>query len=35
VQSEIKAGTVKIPSAFSMSADEINKLRDSVNAAKN
>ena len=35
VQSEIRAGTVKIPSAFTMSADEINKLRDSVNAAKN
>ena len=35
VQAEIKDGTAKIPSAFSMTADEINKLRDSVNAAKN
>ena len=35
IQAEIKAGSVKIPSAFTMSADEINKLRDSVNAAKN
>jgi basic membrane protein A len=34
VQNEIKAGSVKIPSAFTMSAEEINKLRDSVNAAK-
>lgn len=32
---EVKAGSVKIPSAFAMSADEINKLRESVNAAKN
>ncbi len=31
---EIKAGKVTIPSAFSMSADQINALRDSVNAAK-
>jgi len=34
VQSEIKAGTVKIPSAFSMTADQINAMRDAVNAAK-
>jgi hypothetical protein len=32
---DIKAGKVKIPSAFTMSADEINKMRDAVNAAKN
>jgi basic membrane protein A len=32
---DIKAGKVQIPSAFSMSADDINKMRDSVNAAKN
>ncbi len=35
VIADIKAGKAKIPSAFSMSADEINKLRDAVNAAKN
>lgn len=35
IQAEIKAGTIKIPSAFTMSADEINKMRDAVNAAKN
>jgi basic membrane protein A len=35
VIADIKAGKAKIPSAFTMSADEINKLRDSVNAAKN
>jgi len=35
VQAEIKAGSVKIPSAFTMSAEEINKMRDAVNAAKN
>jgi basic membrane protein A len=35
VIADIKAGKVKIPSAFTMSADEINKMRDSVNAAKN
>jgi basic membrane protein A len=35
VIADIKAGKAKIPSAFSMTADEINKLRDSVNAAKN
>jgi hypothetical protein len=35
VQADIKAGSVKIPSAFSMTADEINKMRDAVNAAKN
>jgi basic membrane protein A and related proteins len=35
IQAEIKAGSVKIPSAFSMSAEEINKMRDAVNAAKN
>ncbi|MCX7026074.1 MAG: BMP family ABC transporter substrate-binding protein [Spirochaetes bacterium] len=35
VQDDIKAGTVKIPSAFTMTADEINKMRDAVNAAKN
>lgn len=34
VVADIKAGSVKIPSAFSMSQDEINKMRDSVNAAK-
>jgi basic membrane protein A len=34
LQADIKAGKVTIPSAFSMTADEINKLRDSVNAAK-
>ncbi len=34
LQNDIKAGKVTIPSAFSMTADEINKLRDSVNAAK-
>lgn len=31
---EIKAGKVAIPSAFSMSADEINKMRDAVNPNK-
>lgn len=31
---EIKAGKVSIPSAFTMSADEINKMRDSVNPNK-
>jgi len=35
VIADVKAGKVKIPSAFTMSADEINKMRDSVNAAKN
>ncbi|MHB0896138.1 MAG: BMP family lipoprotein [Spirochaetales bacterium] len=35
IQAEIKAGSVKIPSAFTMSAEEINKMRDAVNAAKN
>ncbi len=35
VISDIKAGKVKIPSAFNMTADDINKMRDSVNAAKN
>ena len=35
IQSEIKAGSVKIPSAFTMSTEEINKMRDAVNAAKN
>lgn len=34
LQADIKAGKVSIPSAFSMTADEINKMRDSVNAAK-
>jgi basic membrane protein A len=34
LQADIKAGDIKIPSAFTMSAEEINKLRDSVNAAK-
>ncbi|MEI6873962.1 MAG: BMP family ABC transporter substrate-binding protein [Spirochaetota bacterium] len=34
VIADIKAGKVKIPSAFTMSADEINKMRDGVNAAK-
>ena len=34
VIADVKAGKVKIPSAFTMSAEEINKLRDSVNAAK-
>ncbi len=34
VQAEIKAGTVKIPSAFSLTADQINAMRDAVNAAK-
>lgn len=31
---EIKGGSVKIPSAFTMSADDINKLRESVNPNK-
>jgi len=31
---EIKAGSARIPSAFSMSADEITKLRDAVNPNK-
>ncbi len=31
---DIRAGSVKIPSAFDMSADEINRMRDSVNPAK-
>jgi basic membrane protein A len=31
---DIKAGKVKIPSAFDMSADEINKMRDAVNPNK-
>jgi len=31
---EIKAGKVTIPSAFSMTADQINAMRDAVNAAK-
>ena len=35
VIADIKAGKAKIPSAFSMQAEEINKLRESVNAAKN
>lgn len=35
VIADVKAGKAKIPSAFTMSADEINKMRDSVNAAKN
>jgi len=34
LQADIRAGKVTIPSAFSMTADEINKMRDSVNAAK-
>ncbi len=34
VIADIKAGKANIPSAFTMTADEINKLRDSVNAAK-
>jgi basic membrane protein A len=34
VVADIKANKVKIPSAFTMSQDEINKFRDSVNAAK-
>ncbi len=34
VIADIKAAKVKIPSAFTMSADEINKMRDLVNAAK-
>jgi basic membrane protein A and related proteins len=34
VVADIKAGKVKIPSAFSMSQEEINKYRDAVNAAK-
>ncbi|MEJ5185196.1 MAG: BMP family ABC transporter substrate-binding protein, partial [Rectinemataceae bacterium] len=34
LQADIKAGRITIPSAFSMTADEINKMRDSVNAAK-
>ena len=33
-QADIKAGLVKIPSAFSMTADQINAMRDAVNAAK-
>jgi basic membrane protein A len=32
---EVKAGSVKIPSAYAMSAEEINKYRESVNATKN
>lgn len=32
---EVKTGKVKIPSAYTMTADEILKLRDSVNPAKN
>jgi basic membrane protein A len=35
VIADIKAGKAKIPSAFTMTQDDINKLRDSVNAAKN
>lgn len=35
VIADVKAGKVSIPSAFSMSAEDINKLRDSVNAARN
>lgn len=35
IQADIKAKAVTIPSAFSMTADEINKMRDAVNAAKN
>ncbi len=35
IQAEIKAGSIKIPSAFTMSADQINAMRDAVNAAKN
>ena len=34
LQADIKAGGVKIPSAFSMTADQINAMRDAVNAAK-
>ncbi len=34
VLADIKAGKVKIPSAFDMSVEEINKMRDSVNPAK-
>lgn len=34
VQADLKAGKLKIPSAYTMSADEILKLRDSVNPAK-
>jgi basic membrane protein A len=34
VIADIKAGKIRIPSAFSMSAEDINKLRDSVNAAR-
>ena len=34
LQADIKAGNVKIPSAFSMTADQINAMRDAVNAAK-
>jgi len=34
LQKDIRAGKVSIPSAFSMTAEEINKMRDSVNAAK-
>lgn len=34
VVADIKAKKVQIPSAFSMSQEEINKYRDSVNAAK-
>ncbi|MFA6505536.1 MAG: BMP family ABC transporter substrate-binding protein [Treponemataceae bacterium] len=34
VSADVKAGKIKIPSAFSLSADEITKLRESVNAAK-
>ena len=34
VVADIKAGLVKIPSAFDMSQDQINSFRDAVNAAK-
>jgi basic membrane protein A len=34
VVTDIKAGKVKIPSAFTMSQEEINAYRDAVNAAK-
>ncbi len=34
VLDEIKAGTVKIPSAYDMTVDQINKMRDAVNPAK-
>ncbi len=34
VIAEIKAGSVKIPSAFFLSAEEINKMRESVNPNK-